>query len=106
MRAMYASVAASTLKLADGWASGGTVVAEGISSTALLLAGGAACAAAMPKPRQNIRKTRRNKSQVARMPENIGKVSSLRVSRGLYGRAEWLVSRESHSIRMDLRPHP
>src|ERR1035441_1470109 len=91
MRAMWASVAASTLKLADGWASGGTVVTEGISLAALLPFPGAACAAAMPKPRKNIRKTRRNKAQFARMPEIIGKVTSLE-NQQEYIRARTVVS--------------
>src|ERR1039457_6971537 len=105
MRAMYASVAASTLKLAEGWASGGTVVTEGISLAALLPFAGADCAAAMPKPRQKTRqKTRRNKAQFARMPEIIGKGTSCEFNRSIYGRAQWLVSREWRGIRMGLRP--
>src|ERR1019366_2904848 len=91
MRAMYASVAASTLKLAEGCASGGTVVTEGISLAALLPAGGAGCAAAMPKPRQNTRKARRNQAQFARMPENIKNVTSLE-SQQEYIRARAVVS--------------
>src|ERR1039458_8675724 len=88
MRAMSASVAACTPKLADGWASGGTVVTEGISLAALLPFVVADCAAAMPKPRQN---TRRNKAQFARMPEIIGKVTSLE-NQQEYIRARTVVS--------------
>src|SRR5664280_2288207 len=93
---MYASVAASTLKLGEGCASGGTVVTEGISLAALLPADGGGCAETMPKPRQNIRKTRRNKAQAARMPEIIKEVTSLE------NRLEYIRARAADSFKRRL----
>src|ERR1035437_2067098 len=74
-------------------ASGGTVVTEGISLAALLSTGGAACAETMPKPRQNIRKARRNKAQAARMPEIIKEVTSLE------SRLEYIRARAADSFK-------